>query len=203
MTLRVPCGDLQLEAAFTAGTGNLSAVIAPPHPLYGGTLGNPVVVAIAEGLERLGASTLRFNFRGTEASEGEASDDLQAAVEDYQAARAALRTRTQAPCVLAGYSFGAGTALLAARDESDVRGLLLLSPPVGMLLPADLAALEVPLSIIVGDHDDYAPLPALQALLAPHAHCTLEVIPGADHFFHYGGLATLGDRIRAHVQGWV
>jgi len=189
--------DSSANAADTAG-----AVVAPPHPVYGGTLSNPVVTRARDGLHTAGWSTLAFNYRGTEASDGEVTDSLEAAVEDYLTAARELRARVAGPYVYAGYSFGAGTALLAAQGDASVAGLVLIAPPVGMLREADLTAFTGRLLVVVGDDDAYAPLDALRQRLAGHRDCALEVLPGVDHFFHFGGLTQLSERIAAHVQNW-
>ena len=46
------------------------ALIAHPHPLYGGSLDNKVVQTLARTLVQLGYRALRFNFRGIGKSEG-------------------------------------------------------------------------------------------------------------------------------------
>ena len=46
------------------------AVVCHPHPQHGGTMHNKVAHTLARAFVRLGFRTLRFNFRGTEASEG-------------------------------------------------------------------------------------------------------------------------------------
>ena len=48
------------------------AVVCHPHPLFGGTLDNKVVYTVARAFEQLGASAIRFNFRGVGASAGSA-----------------------------------------------------------------------------------------------------------------------------------
>ena len=206
---------LELDGCFChAETPIGAAVVAPPHPLYGGTLSNPVVVAACQSLHRLGLTTLSFNFRGTGTSEGDASDSLAAAVEDYRAAFAALRARWAGPFVLAGYSFGAGAALLAAREialPSDavepephsVRGLVLVAPPTGLVLADDLATSGGELLVVVGDDDEYAPVPEIEQRVLAHSKGKLEVIAGTDHFFHYGGLPALREHIEAHVVRWL
>lgn len=202
----VQAGPLKLEALLCAGVGpragsvEQAAVVAPPHPLAGGTLSNPVVIALADSLNAWGLTSLSFNYRGTEASEGTATDSVEAAVEDYRAAAYALRARCAGPYVYAGYSFGAATALLAARDQAEIAALVLLAPPLGMLLSEDLAALTCPIVLLCGDDDDYAPLPALEARVSGQAHVSLDVIVGADHFFHYGGLSILQERIQTHLK---
>jgi alpha/beta superfamily hydrolase len=68
---------LRLEARRLPAAGSGRAVVAPPHPLYGGTFHNPVVIDIAEGLARSGISSVAFNWRGTESSEGAKTDSLE------------------------------------------------------------------------------------------------------------------------------
>jgi len=81
---------LQLEARRLPPAARGGAVVAPPHPLYGGTFHNPVVINLADGLSRAGIASLTFNWRGTEGSDGSKTDSLDAAVADYLAAFAAL-----------------------------------------------------------------------------------------------------------------
>ena len=45
-------------------------VVCHPHPLYGGTMDNKVVWALARTFQQLGAPTIRFNFRGVGTSPG-------------------------------------------------------------------------------------------------------------------------------------
>src|SRR5512142_178750 len=47
------------------------AVIAHPHPLYGGTMDNKVVTTLARALNESQAIAVRFNFRGVGATQGE------------------------------------------------------------------------------------------------------------------------------------
>lgn len=197
-----PCtlaGTHDLQARQLGGEHG-AAVIAPPHPLYGGTLDNPVVLAIADGLRRAGTGALAFNWRGVEGSQGTATDDLEAAVDDYLAAARTLEGT--APIYAAGYSFGAGTALLAASSEPRFAGVILLAPPVGMISAAALTAVRAPLLIVVGDDDDYAPLPQLRAALVARPDAALEVIAGADHFFHFGGIQAIAARVAAEIERW-
>ncbi|NIR39517.1 MAG: alpha/beta hydrolase, partial [Actinobacteria bacterium] len=47
-----------------------TAVVAHPHPLYGGTRHDLVVAALCRGLVDAGRRVLRFDFRGTGGSGG-------------------------------------------------------------------------------------------------------------------------------------
>ncbi|MGV2480571.1 UNVERIFIED_CONTAM: alpha/beta hydrolase, partial [Salmonella enterica subsp. enterica serovar Weltevreden] len=74
---------LVAEAAAPRGV----AVIAHPHPLFGGTLDNKVVQTLARAFVQCGWTAVRFNFRGVGGSAGAhdegrgEADDLLAVVE--------------------------------------------------------------------------------------------------------------------------
>ncbi len=192
--------SLQLQARYAPAERGV-AVIAPPHPLYGGSFDNPVVQQLRSAFARAKVATLAFNWRGVEESTGRASDDLTCAVADYEATLAHALTLVPQPAALvcAGYSFGAGTALLAARDDARVSLLVLVAPPVGMLLADDLRAFRGRLLVVTGDDDELSPVADLQAVLAARPDATLELIRGADHFFHFGGLGEIASRITPHL----
>ena len=85
------------------------AVICHPHPMYGGSMDNNVVEAIIAAMWRRGYATLRFNFRGVGASEGE-YDGGEGEAEDARAAVEFLAAQPdidRGAIALAGYSFGA------------------------------------------------------------------------------------------------
>jgi predicted alpha/beta-hydrolase family hydrolase len=81
-----------------------TAVLAHPHPLFGGTMDNKVVQTMARAFLQMGYRTVRFNFRGVGSTEGVhdegrgESDDLLAVV--------ATQRLAGLPLVLGGFSFG-------------------------------------------------------------------------------------------------
>src|SRR5512134_2369176 len=102
------------------------AVIAHPHPLFGGTMDNKVVQTLARAFVQCGWAAVRFNFRGVGSSEGThdegrgEAEDLQAVVREFA---------PEGPIALAGFSFGAFVtvqALQALWPERDVRALVLV-----------------------------------------------------------------------------
>ena len=76
-SVAIPLGSspLALEGLYLAGEDGDAggAVIAPPHPLYGGSMESPVVGEVAHACARAGLATLRFNWRGVGASAGSRS----------------------------------------------------------------------------------------------------------------------------------
>src|SRR5206468_9961642 len=87
------------------------ALIAHPHPLYGGTLDNKVVQTLARAFVELGYEAWRPNFRGVGETEG-SHDEGRGELEDLATVLAHLKRER---LVLAGFSFGAGVAVLLAQ----------------------------------------------------------------------------------------
>ncbi len=198
-----PGSGLRLEYRFTpTPSGGPGAVIAPPHPVYGGELTNPVVTATARGLRDAGLATCAFNFRGTGASEGRPTDDPAAAADDYLGALDTLSGLTDGPYLAAGYSFGSATALAVAATVRWVRGVVLIAPPVSMVTAARYAAFPGPVLVVVGDGDGYAPLDGLRAELAARPDAILAVVAGADHFFSTGA-AAITPLVAENVRPWL
>jgi hypothetical protein len=162
------------------------AVLCHPHPQYGGTMDDGVVVAVAGALASAGWATLRFNFGGVGASTGGFSGGA-GEVGDVRLALGALAERLPAGGLLAlvGYSFGAWAALRAAVDSPwRVRHVVAVGPPLAFLDWDFLAGLAVPVTFVVGDRDQFCPPSRLREVLGTEkvsiAH---RPIPGADHFF--------------------
>jgi alpha/beta superfamily hydrolase len=197
IALRAP-EEGALEGVFQAGAPDspLGALIAPPHPLYGGSMDSPVAGELAFASVRAGIPALRFNWRGVGASTGVASGDARDADADYAAALAHLAQTVPGKIVACGYSFGAAAAVRAARLHPRIGRVLLVAPPGPLLEPGALRALERPTLILTGADDRLAPPQALAAEVDEAPHARLEVIPEADHFFA-AGLAELGRRAYA------
>ena len=181
---------LVLEAVWQAGSRR-GAVIAPPHPLYGGSLENPVVNEVAFGLHKRDVPSLRFNWRGVGASQGVPTDDPAAAGADYLAAVDHMAASVTGPLIGCGYSFGAATAVRAALRDTRIQSLVLVAPPLMMVEALPLDELEIPIHAIGGGEDQFAPSAPLSAALAQLPNAKLEVLPGIDHFFVSGGLADI------------
>lgn len=181
--------DLTLEGmtAYPDGAGPYrAAVVCHPHPLYGGSMYNNVVDAVLQALHVSGFATLRFNFRGVGQSEGE-FDNGKGEADDAIAAIRFLTTQKRVRAdgaVLAGYSFGATTAVRAASSAEEVAAIVTVALPLGMIDPSALGTITKPIVLLAGDRDSYCPanhLTALAERLGPSAQ--LRILPGADHFF--------------------
>jgi alpha/beta superfamily hydrolase len=183
-------GTLALEGIFIAGSGVAGAVIAPPHPLYGGAMESPVVTEIAFACEKAGVASLRFNWRGVGASAGKASGEADDADADIEAALAYLEETVAGGVVACGYSFGASAALRVAGRHPRVNRLVMVSPPPALLDAAAFAAYPGRILVVTGGRDSFAPVAEIERLVDSARQARLEIVPEADHFFGVG-LATI------------
>ncbi|WP_284155371.1 alpha/beta hydrolase [Sulfuricystis multivorans] len=167
------------------------ALIAHPHPLYGGTAENKVVTTLARTFRELGCATLRPNFRGVGGSEG-AHDQGIGETEDLLAVLADARQRfgRTLPIYLAGFSFGAYVITRLAqrlKEEGDPASrLVLVGTAAGFiegLRNYETAAVPTDTIVIHGGKDETVPLANVLAWAEP-LDLPVIVIPGADHFFH-------------------
>jgi alpha/beta superfamily hydrolase len=199
VTIAIEGEPLVLEGVWQSGVER-AAVIAPPHPEFGGSLENPVVAEIAHAFYKARHASLRFNWRGVGASQGSVTGDPESAEADFRAALKQLLATKEGPVIGAGYSFGAATALRVALREPILRELLLVAPPISMLRGLPLEELDRPMHVIVGSEDTFAPFGELSERLAPLVHARIDVIPGVDHFFSVKGLAELAYLARAALS---
>jgi alpha/beta superfamily hydrolase len=181
----IALGDDALEGLFVAESqaGSGGAIVAPPHPLYGGNMDSPVVNEIAHACHTAGFASLCFNWRGVGASAGTPSGETDAADADYTAAVEHLADTVDPPLVACGYSFGAATALRVGCAQPTVRKLVLVAPPPALLDPAQLDSFPGRVLVVAGDQDAIAPAAVLAELVAEVASATFRAIPEADHFF--------------------
>jgi alpha/beta superfamily hydrolase len=200
--LEGPAG--RLEAILNSGKpdARFSAVVCHPHPLYGGTMHNKVVYNAMKALNGFGFPVLRFNFRGTELSEGR-HDYGQGERQDVQTALDWLKQEFSLPILFAGFSFGAAVGLRVACPDPNVEALVSLGTPVsaeGRAYTYEfLADCRKPKLFISGDRDQFGPAERLHEVTWQAAEPKRFVlIHGADHFF-----AGQLERMRAAIEFWV
>jgi len=177
------------------------ALVAHPHPLMGGTMDNKVAATMARAFNQLGYVSVRPNFRGVGGTAG-VHDDGVGELEDLLHISDWMRTSSSwaaveavanqawvanvnmLPLVVSGFSFGSfvGSHL--------VQRLIDLGRPAERLVMVGSAAgkwtlAPVPADTILihGELDETIPLIDVLDWARPQ-ELTVQVVPGADHFFH-------------------
>ena len=171
---------VKLEGLLADAPGDKGVVISHPHPLYSGSMHNNVVKAVAHAYQEEGYSTLRFNFRGVERSEGDFGDG----VGEQEDVKAALQTLGKKNMDLSGYSFGVWVNALGLAKFEEVQRLIMVSPPVSVI---DFSFLEYSPRIklvICGSRDEIADYKTVEKMLPKwNDQALFRVIQGADHFY--------------------
>jgi alpha/beta superfamily hydrolase len=160
------------------------ALIAHPHPLFGGTMDNKVAQTLARAFVALGYASTRMNFRGVGESTG--SHDAGLGETDDMALLHAhmLAELPELPVALAGFSFG--TFVLAQLQQrlteqgQPAERLVLVGTAAGKWAVPAVPANTI---LIHGEADDTIPLKDVFDWARPQ-DLPVTVITGADHFFH-------------------
>ncbi len=169
-----------------AGPPRAVAVVAHPHPLFGGSMDNKVVTSVARVFADAGAATWRFNFRGVGKSEG-AHDNGQGETGDMlKVIEQARALNPGLPLWLSGFSFG-GAVAFAASESVDASEVILIAPAFRRLADKQdasrVAGIAGRVLVIHGEKDETVPLGESLNWARPR-DIPVVVVPGADHFFH-------------------
>jgi len=179
-----PAGKMQCLLDLPDGEPRGVALVAHPHPLYGGTMENKVAQTLARTFVTLGYAAARFNFRGVGESEG-VHDEGRGEVDDMAVMYAHMREKyPNLPITLTGFSFGtfvqAQFALRLAAEGRPAERLVLVGTAAGKWpmpqVPEDTI-------LIHGELDDTITLQEVFEWARP-LDLPVTVITGADHFFH-------------------
>lgn len=175
---------LDLPAADHFPSPRGIALVAHPHPLYGGTMDNKVAQTLARTFHKLGYAAVRMNFRGVGGSEG-VHDAGAGETDDMAVLLAHMQQQyPDLPVALAGFSFGTFVqAQLQQRliaQGSPAERLVLVGAAAGKWAMPAVPANTI---LIHGEQDETIPLADVFDWLRPQ-DVPVVVIPGADHFFH-------------------
>lgn len=189
--------DSPVLAAHQASQG--VAIVAHPHPLYGGTMHNKVVQTIARACVLCGWQALRFNFRGVGASEG-AHDGGQGEAQDLLAL--VEQVAPTGALVLAGFSFGAfvtSHAVQALTAQREIARIVLVGTAASRFQVAPIAPeLRERTLVLHGEQDETVPLTSVLDWARPQS-LPVTVLPGVEHFFH-GQLPVLRALVQRHLR---
>lgn len=196
-----PAGALEADVQLKPDARAL-AVVCHPHSLHGGSMDNKVVTTVVRLFAELGASVVRFNFRGVGASGGR-FDDGHGEGEDLRAVVEWLRAQPDQaglPLWLAGFSFG---SYVSARMASalDADRLLSIAPPVGKWDFASIQRIPGPWLVVMGDQDEIVDAGQVHRWVeSVQPSPQLIRMPTATHFFH-GLIVDMKNRINLAWSG--
>lgn len=197
--------EYPIEVIANGAQGELKgiALVAHPHPLFGGSMDNKVAFTAARACRDNGVAALRFNFRGVGKSEGLHDDgigeaqDLAWLLDQLQALFPDL------PLFCLGFSFGAGMSAKVAQTRV-LDALVLIAPPVPRYGMKQAEQFAMPLLVLMADDDEL--------VIADGVYQWFEKIDQpqkklarwseAGHFFH-GKLPELGAAIGEFIRDQV
>jgi len=163
---------------------------------------NKVVTMAARSLRELGATTLRFNFRGVGESSG-SFDHGNGERDDLLAITTWVREqRPDDDLWLAGFSFGAYVSLRSAA-EIQPDALISIAPPVGRWEFEKIVLPTCPWLVIQGDEDEVVDPQAVYAWIdSLKQKPELVRMHGTSHFFHRK-LVDLRGALQHSVKSWL
>ena len=185
---------------LAAGEAAKVAVIAHPHPLFGGTMNNKVVQTLARAFVQCGWRAVRFNFRGVGASAGE-HDKGRGEIDDMAQVIAQV-VPEGASLAIAGFSFGAYVAAAATERlwaQQPAAKLVLVGTAASRFPVPALPEALLPQTLVVhGEQDDTVALSSVMDWARPQS-LPVTVVPGGEHFFH-GQLPLLKSLVVRHLS---
>ncbi len=198
-----PVGAIEIATDLPVGPSRGVAVIAHPHPLFGGTMDNKVVQTLARAFVLCGWTAVRFNFRGVGGSVG-GHDEGRGELDDFLAVvqHVAASGESERRLALAGFSFGAFVTTHAferLKSSRNIEKLVLVGTSVSRAPAAPIdAAAHLKTLVLHGEQDDTVLLSAVMDWARPQS-LPVTVVPGVGHFFH-GQLTLLKNLVARHLS---
>ena len=151
----------RLEAKYYKSKKNTSpiALVLQPHPQYGGTMNNKVVVDTFHTFMDNDFSVCRVNFRGVGKSDGE-FDNGQGELADAAAALDWLERENfdNSQCWVSGFSFGSLIAMQLLMRRPEINRFIAISPQPNVYDFSFLSPCPTSGLMIYGKKDELVPL---------------------------------------------
>jgi alpha/beta superfamily hydrolase len=198
ITLQGEAGLIEALRDEPAGASRGVAVVAHPHPLFGGTMDNKVVQTLARAFVQCGWTVVRFNFRGVGASQGEHDAGVGEAQDLLRVIEQVAPTGALA---LAGFSFGSFVTshALAQLHGREIDKVVFVGTAAQRFTVAPIAPeLHDKTLVVHGEADDTVSLASVMDWARPQT-LPVTVVPGGGHFFH-GQLPLLKGLVVRHLS---
>ena len=165
------------------------ALILQPHPQYGGTMNNKIVVELFKTFSENEFSVCRINFRGVGKSDGE-FDNGQGELADAAAALDWLEKENfdNSQCWISGFSFGSLIAMQLLMRRPEINRFVAISPQPNVYDFSFLTPCPTSGIIISGKKDELVPFESINELnkrLSAQKGIKVEfdLVSDANHFF--------------------
>ena len=192
--------DAQTTVRFADLNSNVVVVVTHPWTLLGGNMHNNIVVAVVLYFQnKLGLSTVRFDFHGSGIGRGHTQvEQVRAVVRGILkiAPNSDNPKRRPTKVILVGYSYGSLITGSASADMNECIASISIAPPFSVQhwlllfnssyhLRQSTLAQQLPRLFILGTRDNFTSEQVFQDMIETHfPNATGAIVPEADHFFH-------------------
>ena len=184
-----PAGRIEAKYFKSNKPTSPIAIVLQPHPQYGGTMNNKIVVELFQTFMENNFSVCRFNFRGVGKSDGE-FDNGQGELADAAAALDWLEKENfdNSQCWVSGFSFGSLIAMQLLMRRPEINRFISVSPQPNVydfsfLTPCPSSGL-----MVYGKKDELVPINYIKDLdkrlsLQKGIKVDFQQVNEANHFF--------------------
>ena len=190
-----PAGRLEAKYFKSKKGTSPIALILHPHPQYGGTMNNKVVVDTFNTFKDNNFSVCRVNFRGVGKSDGE-FDNGQGELADAAAALDWVERENfdNSQCWIAGFSFGSLIAMQLLMRRPEINRFVAISPQPNVYDFSFLSPCPTSGIIIYGKKDELVPYANVNELnkrlnSQKGINIDFQAVNDANHFFSKADLA--------------
>ena len=184
-----PAGRLEAKYYKNPKFGSPVAIVLHPHPQYGGTMNNKVVVETFKTFMENDFSVCRVNFRGVGKSDGE-FDNGQGELADAAAALDWLERENfdNSQCWVSGFSFGSLIAMQLLMRRPEINRFVAISPQPNVYDFSFLSPCPTSGLVVYGKKDELVPVEYLLEInkrLSAQKGIKVEFqsVTDANHFF--------------------
>ena len=184
-----PAGRLEAKYYKSKKKTSPIALILHPHPQYGGTMNNKVVVETFNTFMDNEFSVCRVNFRGVGKSDGEFNNG-QGELADAAAALDWIERENfdNSQCWIAGFSFGSLIAMQLLMRRPEINRFIIISPQPNVYDFSFLSPCPTSGMIVSGKKDELVSMQSLNELKNRLANqkginIKFDQINEANHFF--------------------
>ena len=187
----IPGPEGRIQAKYTKSKKKNApvALILQPHPQYGGTMNNRVVVETFISFQKNDFSVIRINFRGVGKSDGN-FDHGQGELSDAAIALDWIERENEdySQCWISGFSFGALICMQLLMRRPEINRFISIAPQPNVYDFSFLAPCPSSGMVVYGKNDELVPneyLINLRKKLDSQKGIKVQFneIIGANHFF--------------------